>query len=295
MEIGRTTPRGISELLAKSPNIWHELTCFMKGSFLTKMTGRRWNHWMTSSTDEYKSPDKTGEETGFRGNALLAFMFPKDTRTFSPFSTGSERTEQAMDTSSHVLAVMDNLCIYADRDQIIGELQFCYITGMVLGNLACLEHWAHIIRIVFRAFRLALAEPVFFRQFIKAVHAQFMYDEAAFESSILEYDNDMRDEVRLLLTTFKSRLNELLMAQGSAITDEQSDVGKAFEDLESWLWRWNWDLRGNYVRSGKIQLEDGEFVDAELKDFEAEDERGEYAPVVVEMDEDGREKGLIRF
>ena len=36
-------------------------------------------------------------------------------------------------------------------------------------------------------------------------------------------------------------------------------------------------------------------VDAELKDFEAEDERGEYAPVVVEMDEDGRERDLIRL
>ena len=36
-------------------------------------------------------------------------------------------------------------------------------------------------------------------------------------------------------------------------------------------------------------------MDAELKDFEAEDERGEYAPVVVDLEEDGREKGLIRW
>jgi hypothetical protein len=36
-------------------------------------------------------------------------------------------------------------------------------------------------------------------------------------------------------------------------------------------------------------------VDAELKDFEAEDERGEYAPVVVDMDEHGRERDLIRW
>lgn len=45
----------------------------------------------------------------------------------------------------------------------------------------------------------------------------------------------------------------------------------------------------------QIQLEDGEFVDAELKDFEAEDERGEFAPAVVELDEHGREKGLFSF
>ena len=99
----------------------------------------------------------------------------------------------------------------------------------------------------------------------------------------------------MVLTLFKSRLNELLLAQGSNLTPEQSAVGKAFETLESWLWKWNWDLRGNYLRSGQYQLEDGEFVDAELEDFEAEDERGEYAPVMVDLDEDGRERGLIRL
>ena len=102
-------------------------------------------------------------------------------------------------------------------------------------------------------------------------------------------------ELKIILTIFKSRLNELLLGQGSNLTSEQSAVGKAFEELESWLWKWNWDLRGNYVRSGKFQLEDGEYVDAELKDFEAEDERGEYAPVMVDLDEEGREKGLIRL
>ena len=43
----------------------------------------------------------------------------------------------------------------------------------------------------------------------------------------------------------------------------------------------------------QVQLEDGEFVDAEMKDFEAEDERGEFAPQVVELDEAGRERGLF--
>jgi len=113
-------------------------------------------------------------------------------------------------------------------------------------------------------------------------------------SSILDYDPDLRTDFKMLLITFKSRLNEQLLAQGSDLTDQQSAVGKAFEELESWLWRWGWDLRGNYVRSGKIQLEDGEFVDVELKDFQAEDERGEYAPVVV-LDEQGREDDLIKF
>ncbi len=85
-----------------------------------------------------------------------------------------------------------------------------------------------------------------------------MFDEAGMNgSSVLDYDPDLRDDFKMLLITFKSRLNEQLLAQGSGLTEQQTAVGKAFEELESWLWRWGWDLRGNYVRSGKIQLEDG--------------------------------------
>ena len=80
------------------------------------------------------------------------------------------------------------------------------------------------------------------------------------DSSILDHDENLPTDLKMILTIFKSRLNELLMVQGSDITPDQSAVGQAFEEFESWLWGWDWDLRGNYVRSGQIQLEDGEFV-----------------------------------
>ena len=111
---------------------------------------------------------------------------------------------------------------------------------------------------MFKAYRLVLELPVFYCKFIQAVHAELMFDEAAMSGgSILDYEPDLRNEFKMLLITFKSRLNEQLLAQGSDLSDQQSAVGKTFEALESWLWRWGWDLRGNYVRSGKIQLEDG--------------------------------------
>src|SRR5206468_309365 len=105
----------------------------------------------------------------------------------------------------------------------------------------------------------------------------------------------LQDELKVILTVFKSRLKEQLLETGANLTDEQRNVGEAFEAFESLLWKWGWDLRGNYLRSGKIQLEDGEFVDAELKEFADEDERGEFAPVVVDLDENGRESGLISW
>jgi A1 cistron-splicing factor AAR2 len=246
-----------SSFLVRDPNVWHNLTSSIKGALLTKITGYKWNQWQVSSTHDYQSAAEVGtsipeDKLDFGKDEVLNFTFPKDLRTFSSTSFGRERTEQAMDTSSHVLAIITGSCTYEDSDEIIGELQFCYITGMLLGNITCMEHWAHVVKVLFKAFRLALDCPQFFRKVIEAVHTQFIYDEEGLEGSILDHDPSLSDDLRIILTTFKSRLNEQLLAQRGDLTPEQSDVGKAFEELESWLWKWGWDLRGNYVRSGKV-------------------------------------------
>lgn len=287
---------GKSRLYADS-NIWPHLTSCMKGAMLSRITGKGWNEWQVSSNHDCKGPvgPSFRTEDEYRKDEVLDFVFPKSTRTFLENSFGRERTEQAMDSSAYIMTIVENNCSAQDSDEIIGELQFCYITGMTLGNFACLEQWANIVKVLFRGYKLALDYPEFFCKVIEAVHAQLIYDESGFDSSILDHDPGLEDDLKLLLTTFKSRLNEQLLSRGSNLTDEQNQVGKAFEEFESWLWKWGWDLRGNYVRSGKVQLEDGEYVDAELEDFEAEDERGEYAPTVVALDDDGRESGLIRF
>jgi A1 cistron-splicing factor AAR2 len=50
-----------------------------------------------------------------------------------------------MDTSSHIKAIISGVCTYEDSDEIIGEIQFCYLTGMLIGNAACMEHWVRLI------------------------------------------------------------------------------------------------------------------------------------------------------
>lgn len=252
-----TTDSAATNTMTPDPDIWRHLTSSMKGALLTKITGHNWNHWQVSSTHDYKLNGNPGssvpeESLDFGKDNVLNFVFPKDMRTFSPSSIGRERTEQAMDTSAHVMAIITGSCTYEDSDEIIGELQFCFVTGMLLGNVAMQEHWGHVIKVVFKAYRLALDYPQFFRKFIEAVHTQFIYDEEGLEGSILDHDPTLSDDLRIILTVFKSRLNELLLAQKGDLTSEQNEVGKAFEELESWLWKWGWDLRGNYVRSGKV-------------------------------------------
>jgi A1 cistron-splicing factor AAR2 len=273
----------------------------MKGVLLTEITGKAWNEWQVSSNHDYKRHSSTAADPKssleFEKDEVLAFIFPKDSRTFSTESHGRERTEQAMDTSSHIDAIVSGRCKFEDSDLIVGEMQFCFVTGLLLGNHACMEQWAHITKTVFKAYRYAVLNPDFFEKFITAFHSQLMYDEGAFpDESILDIDPNLRDDLKVILTIFKSRLTEQLLAQGNSITNLQKAVGEAFEKLESWLWKWGWDLRGNYVRKGNYQLEDGTVIqDLEISDLEAEDERGEYAAQVVELDEDGREIGLISF
>jgi A1 cistron-splicing factor AAR2 len=139
-----------TSLVIKDPDFWRRLTSSIKGAALTKITGHQWNKWQVSSTHDFKpaiptisdeaNPNKTRDE-------VLRFIFPKSLRFWTAESVGRDRTEQALDSSSHVLSVIQDLCTYEDSDEIIGEIQFCYITGMLLGNLACMEHWAHVVKV----------------------------------------------------------------------------------------------------------------------------------------------------
>lgn len=140
---GNGSKPSVSQALAKNPNIWHHLTSSMKGALLSKITDHDWNHWQVSSTHDYKRPGRASsvpdDPMDFSKDEVLNFVFPKASRTFSENSFGRDRTEQAMDTSAHVMAVVVGCCTYEDSDEIIGELQFCYVTGMILGNVACME------------------------------------------------------------------------------------------------------------------------------------------------------------
>ncbi|KAI9885170.1 MAG: ribosomal protein S14, S11 [Watsoniomyces obsoletus] len=61
-------------------------------------------------------------------------------------------------------------------------------------------------------------------------------------------------------------------------------VKNAYDDLENFVKsEFNWEMNDSYVRKGLLQLEDGEEVEMEVDDLQEEDERGEYAPVVVDL------------
>ncbi|KFY85377.1 hypothetical protein V500_08475 [Pseudogymnoascus sp. VKM F-4518 (FW-2643)] len=290
------------------PKTWQDLTFAIKGPMLNRVTGGNWNDWKVTSMDEPKPTDTKPSDnqhqtemdivpesvdTTIAEEKKLRFIFPAGSKTYSETVVGRARSEQAMDSSSHVRGVIADSCTSDGPEDVLGELQFCYLTGVLLGNICCMEQWGHVVKILFKAFRFAVEEAHFFAKVLEVFQAQLVYDDEYLQGSIFDHSHHLQDELKVELTIFKSRLTERLSAIPHALSKEENELKAAFGRLENWLSKWGWDLGGNYLRVGKIQLEDGEYVDAEMEDLEAEDERGEYAPVMVELDEGGREKGTI--
>lgn len=291
--------------------LWNDLTFAIKGSMLTRITGRGWNQWkITASCDSLPLTEGTFFDrprpvfdaqqqlklaiTGFE--PTLKFAFIRGSKTFSRAAIGSQRTEQAIDSSTYVRGLVVEKCNHQNAEELVGEMQFSYISGMFLGNINCMEQFVFIARVVFRAYAWSIEEPVVFAKFIRALNAILNHDDRHIEGSIFEHNPDFQDELKRILILFKSRLTEQLLALGETVTKDMMELSKTFEKLEAWLLKnWDWDLRGNFVKVGQHQLEDGEYVDAEMEEYEAEDERGEYAPVIIELDKDGREKGTLSW
>ncbi|KAI3337291.1 hypothetical protein HD806DRAFT_476213 [Xylariaceae sp. AK1471] len=278
-------------------NIWYQLTFAIHPALLNRVTSQTRNTWHVTTMDSVAG------ETGLAGEAQLyasgashlRFTFPMDVRLIDPEATGADRTRQALDPTRWIINRLE--CPDGDHqpDDLIGEFQFAFLAGMHLGNQSCLEQWFFLAtRVIFRSFGLTIDKPQLARNLIQTFHAQLLYNDRYLQGDVLELMPQHARKLQLALTTYKARLDETLLALGDLCTPDQHSVGVAFSSLESWLWRLGWDLRGEYVRSGNVMLEDGEIVQAELSDFEDEDERGEFAPTVVEM-ENGREAGLLSW
>ncbi|KAI0104135.1 A1 cistron-splicing factor [Nemania sp. FL0031] len=254
-------------------NIWYQLTFAIHPDLLNRITGQEQNIWHVTTSDSVV------------GEATLA----EEARL------GAERTRQALDPTGWIIDKLESPNSDHKPEDLTGEFQFAFLVGMHLGNFSCLEQWFFLAtQLVFRSYGLVIDRPQQTRNLIQTFHAQLLYNDRYLQGDVLELMPEHSRKLRLALTTYKTHLDEKLLALGDLCTPDQHSVGMAFSSLESWLQQLGWDLKGDYVRSGNVMLEDGEMVQAELSDFEDEDERGEFAPTVVEI-ENGREAGLLSW
>ncbi|KAI1644754.1 AAR2 protein-domain-containing protein [Daldinia loculata] len=276
-------------------NIWSQLTSAINADLLNRITGKAQRSWQITTQDSVAGETTLAEEARLyaSGKSQLRFTFPMNAPLISPNASGQERTRQALDPTPFVLETLENRKL----EDLAGELSFAFLSGMHLGNYSCLEQWwFYTTHLIFRCYTLATAQPQLARLLIQTFHAQLVYNDRHLEGDVLEMMPSNAHKLQRSLTTYASRLDELFQALGDDVTPDRHLVRDAFADLEAWLnSRLGWDLRAEYLRAGSLMLEDGEMVSAEMSDFEDEDERGEFAPVVVQLDGGGREAGLVSW
>ncbi|RSL54488.1 hypothetical protein CEP53_007447 [Fusarium sp. AF-6] len=282
----------------KNLKMWEQLTGRITKGVLNRVTGQHGN-WAVHTGDRVKGSILMAAEIELDdsiSNPLLKarelnFIFGQRSKTYSTDNTGADRTLEATDATPYILSLIGKGDTNLTPDDIVGEFQFSYVVGMHLGNDSCIQQWWHmLLKLFLRAYILPARRPDLAAGFIRSLTAQLSYSASWLDGSVLDYSDSQTRELRLALTVYKRRLDELLLGLGAQTTPEQLDVGTAFAGLEAFVaGSLDWDLRGAYLRRGNVMMEDGEQVELEVADLAAEDERGEWAPEIVDLDESGRQ------
>lgn len=227
--------------------VWQQLTSCIEGPLLTKITGQAWNKWNVSTDTQY-TKEMDNKPVTWEAKKIMRYLFPNKTRMLETDVSGHDRANQAVDTTTYIRTLAKTMCTDQNPEELIGELQFCYVTGMLLSNTDCQENWAHIIKGLFQAYKMVLEEPIFGRKLIEAVHSMMLFDtEYSNSTSIFDQSSTLEYQVKALFTTFKKRLDQGLLEMGNFCTEEHRAVGKAFNEFESYLWKKGWEIRQQHI------------------------------------------------
>lgn len=285
--------------------MWWQLTSKITNTILDRITAEQEDGWNLHTCDCVKSslilPAEMTLERRLASRPLfqsqeLKFSFEQQTRTFSIAVIGRARTRDAMDSTTHITSWMCDPPpeMRLTEDDIIGELQFAYIVGVYLGNDACIHQWWYmVLRLYLRAYRLVVTRLKLAGSILRTIAAQLAHNITWVDGSMLDNSEPNARKLRVALVIFKRRMNEYFVGTNRDGNIDRATVKVAFSMIESAVSQLGWDIRTEYLRKGKLRLEDGEELELDLSDLEDEDERGEWAPKIIELDEYGRQIGLV--
>ncbi|KAK0637374.1 A1 cistron-splicing factor [Bombardia bombarda] len=282
--------------------MWCALTSAITTPFLETVTSKKSvTSWLVNSTDCVKGDSRLpgGHTTASRAyktsvGSDLDFLFLQDFRDLKVLDNRSTRHLED-DTTDRVLACLGSPESVPD---IVAELQFTCLTGIHLANYACMEQWWNLVlKIILRAHKLVLHVPELVQRLLKTLHDQLVYAAVYLEPvalaaggndwQIFQIKPQNKSKLRLALAIYKRRLNDTLLDLGHQIQPRQTAVGETFDALEAWLGRNGWDLRNGHPD----EADDVTGFD----DNEDSDDDDDDLPVVVDVDENGRERGLVSF
>lgn len=262
-------------------NDWACLVAHITPRFLTRLTGdERWQVTTAScavqdrdeipglSADEVKGVER---ELGFLGINLK--------KTWRDGAVGRERTEGAVDRSWAMENLVEKWAVVGEEwgDAILGEMEVCFLMVPTVANFSCLEEWKRVLGLALTCRRLVAEREEWFTAFLDLLRRQLERGEDV-EGGLFNMSDEGGAYLKGLLKGFKRTLGQVFKE------DEGEEVRGEMEALEKFLKsEYGWELSDDFVRRGMLELEDGEQVEMEMDEMEAEDERGEYAPVVVDL------------
>ena len=263
-------------------NDWAELTSCITERVLSRVLGDTPDNWALTSASSARQdlddiPGLSQEESGSRAEKDLAFLPIDLKQTWREGAVGRERTEAAQDRSWALNALVQEHC-HGDVMEVLGELQFSFLMVLTLNNYSCLEQWKRILGLLFTCVTAVTEHPELFTEFIKVLKLQLQHCEDV-DGGLFDLSDEGARLLKGLIRRFKKGLQQI---SGKG----KFDVAEELMELEDFLKsEYGWYLDDSFVRKGMVQLEDGEQVEMEVSGFEEDDETGEYAPVIVELND----------
>lgn len=291
-----------------------QLTAHITPRLLTHLTGSE--EWIITSAscavqDQDEIPGLSAAEAIGRERELGVLGIDLK-RTWRPGAVGRERTEGAIDRS---WALEDLLERWQEEGRewgntLMGQMETCFLMVLTVSNFSCLEEWKRILGLVLTCRSLIPKREKWFAQFLEQLQRQLSRGDDV-EGGLFDMSDEGGAYLKELLKGFKRGLEEVFddgagtgngaftgnipgagngNGAGPAATKSKQNQGKTIKGALTHLERFliaeyddGWDLSDSFVRKGLVELEDGEQVEMEMDEMRAEDERGEYGPVVVEV------------
>lgn len=233
--------------------------------------------------DRDEIPGLTAEDVGEEERELGVLGIDLK-RTWREGAIGRERTEAALDSS---FALNDVVGRWQSQDHkqkeewgdvVLGQMEACFLMVLTIANYSCLEEWKRCVGLVLTCKRAIREREDWFGKFLVLVKRQMERCEDV-EGGLFDLSDEGGAYLKKLLKGFKTTLGRVFSET------EGDDVKEEMQSLENFLKReYGWELGDEFVRRGMLELEDGEQVEMEMEEMDGEDERGEYAPVVVDLD-----------
>lgn len=289
---------------------WQQLTDRISPSLLSRVIGNAeldvdgHPRWMITSAgtanrdaDHIPGLDQPAEgqdgkpETSGEQEREFGFLPVDLKRTWREGAIGRERTEAAQDRSWALgeLILMYSSSVTGEitvdertgESQLLGELQFTFLMVLTMMNFSCLQQWKRLLELILTCRRAIVDREEFMSEVVRLLLRQLKRCDDV-EGGLFEIDGDEGGAfLRNLLTKLRRSVDEAVEnGAGSTVKTE-------LDKMEAWVKEeYDWELkRESIVRRGMLQLEDGEEVEMEMDDNDEDEETGEYAPLVVDLDE----------